>query len=277
LQSHPNSIFRENALKNLTPLTVIEDTVQIIKPSAWLILVCAFSFLMGFGIWICLAKVEITVPAIGIIIGETEFELAEKMWQESIGEHQEKLTILKTLFDKQKDLYQQHYITINELEKGREDYLNAKEQLSVISRQSVISTLKPRFNLAPGGVNQTLDALIFVSHEQGKKIIAGDVAYILPNLVSVFEYGYVVSKVISVSEYPVSKDAVNSYLGNIGLVDEFFGNSVPFMVRVRLSRDSHGLKWSSGRIPDFTVGEGTTVTGNIVVKVCSPWRLVFLL
>jgi hypothetical protein len=274
--NHPNPIFRDNAIKHLNSLTDMQEILTIIKPASWLGIILAILFLLSLLIWSTWVKVENTIPAIGIIIAEEEFQQAEYLWQENVNEYQKKVTSLKDLFLQQKTLYQKHYITINDLEKGRQDYLMAKEQLATLNKQKAMPIFKPLFNVDSATANQTMDALVFVTHTQGKKILPGMDSYILPDTVSAYEYGYLRGKVVSISEYPVSKEVVYSYLGNMSLVDEFFGNSVPFMVRVRLMKEPlspDGLSWTSGKRAFLKIGEGTTITARIVNKTCTPLSL----
>jgi hypothetical protein len=275
--SFPNkSLFRQSAL-NHSQNTTTQSALVIVKPAAWLFILCAFLFLIALIGWGWFGKVELTTPALGIIVADEDFKEAEKLLKDNIMEHQEKLVTLHELFVRQKLLYSNHYITINELEKTRQDYLNAKEQLAVLSRQNLIALVKPLFHDKSLSTNPNMDSLLFVSHNAGKKIKPGMNVYVLPNTLSAYEYGYLKGEVIDVSEYPVTKETVNSYLGNMSLIDEFFKGSAPFMVKVRLIPDSKtisGLAWTSPKGPNIKVEAGTTVTARIVNRVTAPVSLI---
>ena len=275
--SEPKLIFRDNAVKSLNSFIEIDEAITIIKPSAWLLLLTIILAFSGFLVWSIWGTVEITVPAVGIIIADDELQKAESLWRENINDHQQKLAILHDIFSKQTELYRKRFITILELEQSRENYLIAKDELAALSRQNSISVFRPSLSTLQHSENETLDALIFVSHSQGKKVAAGMNTYILPDTLSAYEYGYIKGKVLSVSDYPAAKDTVYGYLGNMSLVDEFFNGGAPFVVKVRLVRDiktGSGLAWTSRKGPGFAVGAGTTVSGKVVNKACSPLSLV---
>jgi hypothetical protein len=276
--SSPKLIFRDNAIKNLNSFIDVNEALTIVKPSAWLTLFCLGILLTSLLVWGIWGTVEVTVPAVGIIIADEELQKAEDLWNENINDHKEKLNILYDLFNKQKNLYRQRYITITQLENAREQYLSAKDELAALARQNAIAVFRPSISAVQHKSNETLDALIFVSHSQGKKVTAGMNTYILPNTLSAYEYGYLKGKVISVSDYPAAKDTVYGYLGNMSLVDEFFSGGAPFVVKVRLVKDSataSGLSWISKNGPRFAIEAGTTVSVKIVNKACSPAALIF--
>jgi hypothetical protein len=270
------SLFRETALNSAHAMDM-QSALTIVKPTAWFYLVCVISLLIALSWWGLWGRVELTTPALGIIVADEDFQHAEKLLKENISEHEEKLATLHDLFNKQKNLFEQHYITISELEKARQDYLNAKDELAVLTRQNVILLAKPLFNSNSLKAHQPLDALLFVTHDAGKKIRAGMKVYVLPNTLSAYEYGYLRAQVLDISEYPVTKESVYSFLGNMSLVDEFFQNSAPFLVKVRLTPDSHtpsGLAWTSAHGPVFNIEAGTTVTARIVSRVATPVSLI---
>jgi HlyD family secretion protein len=273
----PNkSLFRQSAL-NHSQNTTTQSALVIVKPAAWLFILCALCFLIALTSWGWFGKVELTTPALGIIVADKDFKEAEKLLKDNIMEHQEKLATLYELFIRQKQLYSNHYITINELERTRQDYLNAKEQLAVLSRQNVIALVKPLFHEKSLSNNPTMDSLLFVSHNAGKKIKPGMNVYVLPNTITAYEYGYLRGEVLDISEYPVTKETVNSYLGNMSLIDEFFQGGAPFMVKVRLTANTNtpsGLAWTSPTGPDFKVEAGTTVTARIVNRITAPVSLI---
>ncbi|MES2217890.1 MAG: hypothetical protein V4501_05730 [Pseudomonadota bacterium] len=269
-------LFREPAITH-SQTTDTQSALTIVKPTAWFFTLCAGCFLVALLWWGFWGKIELTTSALGIIVADADFQQAEKLLKDNINEHQEKLATLHELFTQQKKLYQEHFITINELEKARQDYLNAKEELAVLTRQNVISLVKPLFRENSLSINQPLDALLFVTHDAGKKISAGMTAYVLPNTLSSYEYGYIRAEVLNVSEYPVTKETVYSFLGNMSLVDEFFGGSAPFLVKVRLApniKTPSGLTWTSAKGPDIKIDAGTTVTARIVNRVANPFSLI---
>jgi hypothetical protein len=270
-----NSLFRENALRQLNSSNEIHQALNVIKPASWIIALCLLLMLTGIIWWAWWGHVVITVPAIGIIIAEADFDEAQQLMADNLNAHREKVKVLQDLLSKKQSLYKKHYLTITEVEAAREAYLAAKEELTAVTRQNYVVLNKP-YSTAMHNQPPVLDALVFVTHAEGKKILPGMQVYVLPNTVSLYDYGYIQAKVLSMSEYPIAKEAVYSYLGNMSLIDEFFGSSAPFMIKIRLTNGAtpSGLAWTTQTGPTFKIEPGTTITARIVSKTCAPIQLL---
>jgi hypothetical protein len=271
------SIYRKNALDYLETMNEMQSALTIVKPGAWVLMACFGCLLTALLGWGIMGKIEITVPALGIIVASSELKQAEELLAENIAEHQDKLKALSELFSKQRKLYHDHYLTVNELEKGRQDYLTAKDELAALTHENVITLFRPLFGVNPKASAESLEVLLFVNHDAGKKVSVGMDVYILPSTLSPFEYGYLRGQVTNVSHSPVNKDIVNSYIGNVNLVDEFFNGSAPFLVKVRLIPDQHTpsmLAWTTGQGATFKIEAGTTVSAKIVNRISSPFALL---
>ena len=277
MSSDQQPIYRKNALDYLETMKDMQSALTIVKPGAWLLIVCFGCLLTALLWWSIMGKIKITVPALGIIVASTEFKQAEDLLAENITEHQDKLKALSDLFVKQRKLYNDHYLTVNELEKARQDYLTAKDELASLTHQNAITLFRPLFGVNAQTSDESLEVLLFVNHDAGKKINVGMDVYVLPSTISAFEYGYLRGQVTNVSNSPVSKDIIYSYIGNMSLVDEFFNGSAPFLVKVRLIRNHHtpsGLTWTTGEGTAFKIEAGTTVSAKIVNRITSPFALL---
>jgi hypothetical protein len=75
----PNkSLFRQSAL-NHSQNTTTQSALVIVKPAAWLFILCALCFLIALTSWGWFGKVELTTPALGIIVADKDFKEAEKL------------------------------------------------------------------------------------------------------------------------------------------------------------------------------------------------------
>ncbi|OGT62500.1 MAG: hypothetical protein A3E85_00625 [Gammaproteobacteria bacterium RIFCSPHIGHO2_12_FULL_45_12] len=146
-----------------------------------------------------------------------------------------------------------------------------------ISTGDNISTHQPLFTLMSEGKPNVLEAIVFVSHLNGKKIKKGQRVYVLPDHLSAYESGYIKGKVISVTEYPAAKESMHAYIANEALIAPFYQGGAPFMVNVSLAADagtvSH-LAWTSIGGYQGLIQTGTTVTAKVVVRNCSLWQLI---
>ncbi len=122
-----------------------------------------------------------------------------------------------------------------------------------------------------------LDAIIFLSSKDGKKVKPGMSALVSPANVKKEEYGSMRAMVSTVSDYPVTQEAMMAILHNKKLVDELSKNSAPIAVRVQLQDDKEtvsGFSWSSSQGPDEKITPGTAVVARITVNEKPPLRVV---
>ena len=230
------NLFRENAIKRLNSLEAIECSFRVIQPAAWLWILIAVTFFISLSVWGIWGKVSTNVIAIGIILPNSQFMQTEKLIKEGIQQRKSKLEDLKILLEKKRKLFNKKYLNVTDMEKAEDDYIAATEDLINFSNKGYANTHLSVFSNEKNEPDANLDALVFVSYLEGKKIQAGMRALLNPGAISIYKYGYIQGTVISVSKYPASKDAVYAYLGNMNLVDEFFTGGAPFMVKIKLEK-----------------------------------------
>lgn len=157
---------------------------------------------------------------------------------------------------------------INSVNVMQGDYVTAGQQLlTIVCDSTPVDRAKQ---------DHKLEALIFVSQADGKKINHGMNAYILPNDLSVYDFGYIKGQVIGVSAYPATKESVYAYLGNASLVDHYFVNTVPYMVRIALTikeQTKNQLLWTTKRGSAHCVKPGNAVSAKIIINRVSPLKL----
>lgn len=125
--------------------------------------------------------------------------------------------------------------------------------------------------------SEELDALLFIPPDLGKRIRAGFAVNVEPTVTKKEEFGTVRGVVRSVSELPLSTNAINSLLHNDKLVEQFTANGAPVAVRADLVEDAStasGLAWTSGAGPDFDIENGTLVSATITTNRQAPVTLI---
>jgi len=128
-----------------------------------------------------------------------------------------------------------------------------------------------------GKNTKNLEAIVYFSAIQGKKIKRGMKAQLGPSTVRQEEYGFMLGLVTSVSEFPVSSEAMMNVLHNDSLVNSLSAGGAPIEVRADLIPDPRtpsGYKWSSGNGPKIMIGSGTMCMGNVVVEQQKPINMV---
>jgi len=277
ISSLNNNLFRQNAINNLNSLDDIHSVLKIINPSEWLWIMVSMLALTAILIWGLFGTITLNVDAPGILFPTDKLTEIESLISQTIKDRTEKVASLDDLYNKKKRMFEKHYLTIDDLLKAKEEYIAAREDLSNPNKNSYMSLTEDSSNTSINSSNTTLEALVFVDHLQGKKITVGMDAYILPNSFSQYDYGYIYGKVVSISEYPISKQLAYSYIGNMNLVDEFFLRGAPFIVKIQLKTDRSmvsGLSWTTKLGSNFSIQPGTMVSTKIIYKKCSPFRFI---
>lgn len=122
-----------------------------------------------------------------------------------------------------------------------------------------------------------LDALLFVPPGFGKRIRTGFAVNVEPSVTKKEEFGTVRGVVRSVSELPLSTNAIHSLLQNDKLVEQFTAGGAPVAVRADLVEDDEtvsGLAWTSGKGPGFRIENGTLISATITTKRQAPVTLI---
>jgi len=125
---------------------------------------------------------------------------------------------------------------------------------------------------------QELDCLLFVPLS-GKEVQPGMAVHVTPAGVNWEEYGYMVGKVREVSRNPLSPTAMNVYLRNPTLVEQFSRQGASYLVYIELekdpaSRQRYQWKWTSGDGPPYDFGGGTLLSGTVTIQEHAPITLV---
>ena len=126
-------------------------------------------------------------------------------------------------------------------------------------------------------VASELDAMLYVSPTDGKRVESNMQALVSPGTVKKEEYGSIRGKVISVSRFPVSQQSMQARLQNPKLIEMFSATGAPIAVRVSLKKDAatfSGFNWTSSQGPKQSVTPGTLVTAEITVQKTRPVTLV---
>ncbi len=144
-----------------------------------------------------------------------------------------------------------------------------------IAKGTVVTAGTPIASLEQEG-NQ-LEAVMYISEGDGKKVQPGMKLDIIPSSVRRDEYGSMIGTVDIVSDYPASAAGIMAILGNEQLVQRLMKNGAPYAVYVTLQRDpasANGFKWSSGKGPTTRIASGTLCTSEIAVEKRRPLSMV---
>lgn len=122
-----------------------------------------------------------------------------------------------------------------------------------------------------------LQAIIFVSPIEGKKVFPGMTTFIIPTIKNSEEYGSLKGVVQSVSSYPVNFAGMMKVLHNEELVKQFIKNNMQIQIVVNLipnSKTTSGYEWTSGTGPATKILGGTWCNATIIIKSKHPIDLI---
>lgn len=118
-----------------------------------------------------------------------------------------------------------------------------------------------------------LEPLVYVDAAMGKRIKAGMEAQVSPSTVKREEFGFLVGRVRSVGDYPVTPQAVHAVVANEALAQQLLGQSSKIEMWATLQPDPatrSGYAWSSSGGPPFKIDSGTEVYVSVVVDRRAP-------
>lgn len=122
-----------------------------------------------------------------------------------------------------------------------------------------------------------LEATIYMPPDRGKTIRPGMEVHVEPTIVKREEYGAIIGRVVSISEFPVTPQGMTADLHNDTLVKRFSEGGAPYAARVRLEPDTttvSGYRWSSGKGPPLRLSSGTLTRGEVTTREQPPIELV---
>lgn len=114
-----------------------------------------------------------------------------------------------------------------------------------------------------------LVAMMYIPAGEKQKIMPGMDVQVSPTSVNKEEYGFMVGQVISVSEFPASKQGMMITLGNEALVNQLSGAGASLEVLIDLTpvmETISGYKWSLKQGPPIEIHSGTLADISIVLK-----------
>jgi HlyD family secretion protein len=144
-----------------------------------------------------------------------------------------------------------------------------------ISSGSVLAVGTPVVEIESEGSN--LQALIYIPADQGKRIKPGMQVNIEPSTVKREEFGMMLGKIETVSNFPMTPQGMVAVLHNDSLVTRFSRDGAPYAATVVLDDDSStasGYRWAVGQGPATRLTSGTLVRAEITTRRQRPLDLV---
>jgi HlyD family secretion protein len=148
----------------------------------------------------------------------------------------------------------------------------------MVEQGDVVTSGEALFTLDLTGRTVTdLQAILYVSSQQGKRLRPGMGVQIAPTIVAPEEFGQLLGRVTYVSDFPTTPRGMQRVLKNEQLVEALSGSSPPHEVHADLSPDVatvSGYRWSSSKGPPIKLQSGTMCTAEIIVEQRRPIELL---
>ncbi|MEN6462422.1 MAG: NHLP bacteriocin system secretion protein [Syntrophomonas sp.] len=145
-----------------------------------------------------------------------------------------------------------------------------------VKKGDLISPGMSLMSLERVGKTVNLGVIMYVSAEAGKNIFPGMEVQISPSTVQKEVSGFMLGRVVSVSEYPSTAQGMLLTLGSKELVSKL-EQGASLEVRIDMVADDStvsGYKWSSAQGPPFKIRSGTFCTGSITVQKQRPIGMI---
>lgn len=250
------SIFRENALKAVGQKGVGDSSLRILTPSIYLGVGASFLILLAILLWGTLTNIPMAASGEGIMVSSSDWQSALYNNDQTLFEKREALNEAKRLLTKKRELYEKHYLTENDMVQAERDYLEAKNAYATPTPTDYIGLGSMLFTNKATKANQ---ALVLISNDNAKRIQAGMTARIYHRDAKYLSGGGYQATLVSVTQYPISKELAESYLGNRNMVDQLFAQGVPYFAVVK-TKD--------------LLSSGMLITARIITHTCHPIQLL---
>jgi multidrug efflux pump subunit AcrA (membrane-fusion protein) len=122
-----------------------------------------------------------------------------------------------------------------------------------------------------------LEAILYVSATQSKSVQPGMLVNLSPTSANSQEYGLLLGRVTSVSNYPATYESMVIHLGSEALAQQVARSGAMVQVSVDLIPDVNtpsGYKWTSQQGLPMKLASGTITSGAIVIRTDRPISMV---
>lgn len=296
------NLFREASLERLSSPEQLDERINVTSPKAWLALIAIACILLSAIAWGFVGSIPTKIEGQGILLNNggvysiTHYASGQVVdIRYKPGDTVKKGDVIARievveLVDKINNILSDISKMESRGQVGEPEYKEAENQLLALREEldhksQIISPIDGRIvelNMGKGSLVQPgetllameqygeavrLEAVIYVSAEQGEEILPGMEAQISPVTVNKEEYGFMLGRVISVSKFPATAYSMMRTLGNESLVSMLTGQGAPLMIQIDLIADINtesGYRWSSPKGPPMSIHSGTLVHSAVI-------------
>jgi multidrug efflux pump subunit AcrA (membrane-fusion protein) len=304
VENMSQSLFREVSLERLSSPEQLDELIKVTSSRAWLALIAIGCILISAIAWGFFGSIPTKIEGHGVLLNnggvftlqhhtsgqviDVRFKLGDMVNKGDVIARIEVPQLVAEINDLLNTLYQmesnqridslEYKALENHVIKLREELVYQSQIVSQIDgrilelnihKGSIIQPGESLVTLEQYGGTVKMEAVIYVPAEQGGIILPGMEAHVSPTIVNKEEFGFMLGRVISVSEYPATTKSMMQTLGNENLVSLLAGQGAPLMVKIDLIRDDNiesGYRWSSPEGPPMSIHSGTIIQSAVITN-----------
>jgi multidrug efflux pump subunit AcrA (membrane-fusion protein) len=266
-----NGLFRKVALERLSSPEQLDQLIRVTTPKGWLALVGLGSLLIVALLWGIFGTIETTNAGQGILIRGSGVQTIESPVPGQIERISVKVgedikvgqPVASVRSSDASDT-----VTVASPYDGRVLEIQENEGGIVQAGTSLLSLELTQ---------EDLQVVLYLSPADGANVRPGMAVRISPATVRPEEYGVLLGKVVSVSQFPATYQGMLRVLGSDDLVRMLSRDGALVEVRVEpiKAETQSGYQWSSPKGPPVPIQSGTLCTANIVIDERHPVGLIF--
>lgn len=268
-------LFRQTALERLSSPEQLDLLMQITSPRAWIILFGLILLLGTLVVWGFVGSIPIVVTGEAILLrgGASITSIAAPV-----------SGLLNDIYVNVKDtvVFNQPIARIQQNDGTTQAILSAASGRVIeilASSGDFLTQGETLLVIEPTGDDTDLQAIIYLSATDGKKVTPGMQVQIQPVTVRAEEVGVMLGWVVSVGEFPESTRSMMQILQNEDLVDYFFNSTIGAPIEIRADlipsrKTPTGYKWTTPLGPDTEIQSATLAQATIIIREQAPINLI---
>lgn len=268
-------IYRRVALEQLSSPEQLNQLLQVTGPMGWVALLALSLLLLTAALWGVFGSLPVTVAGQGVLVGGGINDVASPVPGQ-----------IKTISVREGEMVKEGQIMARVIVEGeatttkvRSPYDGEILELKV-NVSNLVERGTPILSIEEAtATGQGLEAVIYASPAEGKKVEPGMAVHIAPSTVPREKYGLLRGIVRTVGQYPATVQGMFRTLGNADLVRALSVEGAPIEIRTQLISDNttsgncHYV-WTSSTCPDFEIDSGTLVEASVIIDQQCPLSLV---
>ncbi len=275
-------LYRPKAIAKISSPDELDQVLKIVPTSSWLALWTMLAVIITVVLWGYLGSIPIITHGPGVLLARgTTHTVVSLVAGQVVEINAQRGDLIRAgtvvaRVQPMQDYPQTGRMDIVATIAGQVAELNIRNGSFVNAGDRVLSTVES---------SSRLEAVLFLPADQGKRVRHGMEVRITPTTVRQEQYGMLLGRVRSVSDYPITETEMTEIVGNPDLTKVLLGEggafeAAPIMARCELQIDTNtpsGYRWTSKMGPHYRLTSGLlcqsqTVTGTErPVELVVPW------